>query len=188
MGIISLIIILLCISTGCFAIGVTSGSKLGSCYKSSVALKTTFVFVVTSLLALSLSFILGKLLYDSVSHVSTWIAFALFFLIGVRLLMESIEKSPSLNYTDIVQSSYLIRVAVQASVDSFMLGFVLALVAPRLLLGTLFLSALFTFLSVTLGLSHGHSFTKTVLGNRLQLIAGIIMVIIAVRFVIIANG
>ena len=102
--------------------------------------------------------------------------------------MESIEKSPSLNYTDIVQSSYLIRVAVQASVDSFMLGFVLALVAPRLLLGTLFLSALFTFLSVTLGLSHGHSFTKTVLGNRLQLIAGIIMVIIAVRFVIIANG
>ena len=188
MGIISLILVVLCISTGCFAIGVTSGSKLGSCYKSSVALKTTLVFVVTSLLALSLSFILGKLLYDSVAHVSQWIAFAMFFLIGVRLLMESIEKAPSLNYTDIVQSSYLIRVAVQASVDAFMLGFVLALIAPRYLLGTLFLSALFTFLATTLGLSHGHSFTKTVLGNRLQLVAGIIMVIIAVKFIIVANG
>ena len=70
----------------------------------------------------------------------------------------------------------------------FMLGFVLALIAPRYLLGTLFLSALFTFLATTLGLSHGHSFTKTVLGNRLQLVAGIIMVIIAVKFIIVANG
>ena len=59
MGILLLILILLCISTGTFAIGVTSGSKLGSCYKSSVALKTTFVFVITSLVALSLSFIIG---------------------------------------------------------------------------------------------------------------------------------
>ena len=188
MGIISLIIILLSISTGCFAIGVTSGSKLGSCYKSSVALKTTLVFVVTSLLALSLSFIVGKLLQPYVANVSIWIAFSMFFLVGVRLLMESIEKAPSLNYTDIVQSSYLIKVAVQASIDTFMFGFVLALVAPRLLLGGLFFSALFTFISTTLGLSHGHSFTKTVLGNRLQLIAGIVMIVIAVRYIIIANG
>lgn len=188
MGILLLILILLCISTGTFAIGVTSGSKLGSCYKSSVALKTAFVFVITSLVALSLSFIIGKLLYDTEWHVSTWLAFSMFFLMGVRLLMESIEKSPSLNYTDIVQSSYLIKVAVQASVDVFMFGFILALIAPNMFLIALLFSALFTFVSMALGLSHGHSFTKTVLGNRLQLVAGIIMIIVAVWYVIKANG
>ena len=184
MGIILLIIILLCISTGTFAIGTISGSKLGSSYKSSVALKATFVFVITGLVALSLGFIIGKLLYDVEGHVSVWLAFAMFFLIGVRLLMESIEKSPSLNYTDIVQSSYLIKVAVQASVDVFMIGFILALESHRMFLIALFFSALFTFISTALGLSHGHSFTKTVLGNRLQLVAGIIMIIIAVWYVI----
>lgn len=188
MGILLLLVILLCLSTGIFAIGVTSGSKLGSCYKSSVVLKTTFVFVITSLLALSLSFIVGKLLSGTVSHVSTWLAFSMFFLTGIRLLMESIEKSPSLNYTDIVQSSYLIKVAIQANTDVFMLGFILSLLAPGLFLAALFFCALFTFVSMALGLAHGHSFTKTVLGSRLQLIAGIIMIIVAVWYIIKANG
>ena len=123
MGLISIILVLLSIATGCFAIGVVSGSKLGSCYKGTVVLKTTLVFIVANLLALSLSFITGKLLYATLTPVINWLAFSFLFLIGVRLLLESIEKSPSLNYTDIVQSSYLIKVAVQASIDSFMFGF-----------------------------------------------------------------
>lgn len=188
MGIISIIIVLLCVSTGCFSIGTVSGSKLGSCYKSTVVLKTTLVFIVANLIALSLSFILGKLLIDTLAPVTNWMAFSFLFLMGVRLLLESIEKAPSLNYTDIVQSTYLIKVAVQCSIDSFMLGFILALIAGKMLLIALLFSTVFTFLGVTLGLSHGHNFPKTVLGNRIQLIAGIIMVAIAVRYLLIANS
>lgn len=188
MGIISIILVLLSIATGSFAIGTVSGSKLGSCYKGTVVLKTTLVFIVANLLALSLSFITGKLLLDTLAPVVNWLAFSFLFLIGVRLLLESIEKSPSLNYTDIVQSTYLIKVAVQASIDSFMFGFVLALVSANMLLAALFFSALFTFLAVTFGLAHGHAFTKTVLGNRLQLISGIMMIVIAIKFLISVNG
>ena len=188
MGLISIIFVLLSIATGCFAIGVVSGSKLGSCYKGTVVLKTTLVFIVANLLALSLSFITGKLLYATLAPVMNWLAFSFLFLIGVRLLLESIEKSPSLNYTDIVQSSYLIKVAVQASIDSFMFGFVLALVSANMLLAALFFSALFTFFAVTFGLAHGHAFTKTVLGSRLQLISGVVMIIIAVKFLLSANS
>ncbi|MDR1684804.1 MAG: manganese efflux pump MntP family protein [Elusimicrobiota bacterium] len=184
MGIFSTLLLLLCIATGCFAIGCVSGSKLGSYYKSDIAVKAALVFVVANLIALSLSFVLGRLLLQQMQAVGIWIAFSLAFLIGIRLLLESIEKSPSLNYTDIVQNNYLIRLAVQDSVDSFMLGFMLALVAPKLLLPALFFSAVFNFFAMTLGISHGNAFTKSVIGKRLELAAGIVVVIIAIGILI----
>jgi len=188
MGIISIILVSLAISTGCFAIGVVSGSKLGSCYKGTVVLKTSLVFVVANLLAISLSFITGKLLASSLASVSNWLAFSFLFLIGVRLLLESIEKAPSLNYTDIVQSTYLIRVAVQSSIDSFMFGFSICLVSGNMLLAALFFSALFTFFAITFGLAHGHAFVKTTLGGKLQFISGIIMIAVAIKFLLSVNG
>lgn len=188
MSILTIILVLLCIATGCFSIGAVSGSKLGSAYKSTVTMKTSLVFVVSNLLALCLSFVVGKLLYNNLYIVSTWLTFSFLFLIGVRLLLESIEKSPSLNYTDIVQSTYLIRVAVQASVDSFMFGFIISLVADKTLFFVLLLSAVFNFFATTFGLSHGHAFPKTVLGNRMELAAGIIMIVVSVFFLLTANG
>jgi len=191
MSILIIFITLLCISTGCFAIGAVSGSKLGSAYKTNVTLKTALVFVVSNLIAISLSFVVGKLLFPWLHVVTTWICFAFLFLIGVHLLLESIERPPSLNYTDIVQSNYLIRVAVQASVDSFLLGFMIAMfygTAIDKLLLALLLSAVFNFFATILGLLHGHTFVKTVLGNRLETIAGIVMIIVSIYFLLSANG
>ena len=191
MSILVVVLVLLCISVGCFAIGAISGGKLGGAYNNSVTLKTALVFVVSNLISLSLSFIVGKLLYEWYYNVTTWLAFAMMFIIGVRMLLESIERTPSLNYTDIVQSNYLIRVAVQASVDSFMFGFTLALFfgsSIGVFLMALMISAVFNFFATILGLSHGHAFPKTVIGKRLELVAGIVVIIIAISFLLKANG
>ena len=191
MSILVVVLVLLCISAGCFAIGAISGGKLGGAYNSSVTLKTAAVFTVSNLIALSLSFIVGKLLYEWYYNVTTWLAFAMMFIVGVRLLLESIERSPSLNYTDIVTSNYLIRIAVQASVDSFMFGFTLALFFGARLgvfLLALIISAVFNFFATVWGLSHGHAFPKTVLGKRMELAAGIVVIIIAISFLLKANS
>ena len=191
MSILTIVLVLLCISIGCFAIGAMSGGKLGGAYNSAVTLKTALVFVVANLISLSLSFIVGRLLFEWYYAVVTWLAFALMFIIGVRLLLESIERTPSLNYTDIVQSNYLIRVAVQGSVDSFMFGFTLALFFGGrigVFMLALLISAIFNFFSTILGLSHGHAFPRTVIGKRLELLAGIVMVIISISFLLKANG
>ena len=185
------ILVLLCISVGCFAIGAISGGKLGGAYNSAVTLKTALVLVVSNLISLSLSFIVGLLLYDWYVSVTTWLAFAMMFIIGVRLLLESIERTPSLNYTDIVTSNYLIRVAIQASVDSFLFGFTLALFFGGrigVFLLALIISAVFNFFATVFGLSHGHAFPKTVIGKRLELVAGIVVIIVAISFLLKANG
>ena len=188
MGIIYIILILLCISTGMFAIGVVSGSKLGSCYKTSAVFKTAGVFIVANLMALSLGFVLGRLMLDALEAQAVLLVFCFLFLIGVRLLMESIEKSPSLNHTDILQNVYLIKVAAQASIDSLMFGFALAMAADKFLLVALFFSAMFNFGMVVFGFSHGHAANKTVLGNRMQLVAAVVILVLAVRFLIVASN
>lgn len=188
MGLFTIFIILLCTATSFFSVGAVTGVKLGSNYNSSVSLKTAMVFTLTALLAMALSFILGKMLFSVLTDVLGWVGFALLLLIAIHFLLESMEKTPSLNYTDVVNNNYMIKVAIQVSLDLFLLAFVVSLTIPKAFLFTLFFGGLFAFCAVLFGLSHGYHTKGSVLGNRLELIAGIIMVFIAIRYLIVALG
>ena len=187
MGILTLIISLVCISTGTFAVGVVTGRKLGSSYKKDAALKTSFVFAIVNVLALALAFIIGRLLFPWLYSSPHWLVFVMFFLISIQLILESIERSPSLNFTDIVQNTYMIKVAIQTSLPSFFLGFAIAMANTGYLAAALFLSALLTFFTILFGIVHGNTFNQTVLHSRMQLVAGIIMLIITIRFLLQIN-
>ena len=187
MGIWITILSLLCISTGTFALGVMTGRKLGSSYKKDAALKTSFVFALVNLLALAAAFIIGLLLMPWLGGSAKWLVFVMLFLIAIQMILESIEKAPSLNFTDIVQNTYMIKVAMQTALPSFMFGFALAISQTNLLIAAIFFSAVTTFFSVLFGIVHGNTFNKTILHNRLQLIAGVIMLLITVRYLLQIN-
>lgn len=187
MGIWTTILSLLCIATGTFALGVMTGRKLGSSYKKDAALKTSFVFALVNVLALALAFIIGTLLMPWLGNAPKWLVFVMLFLIAIQMILESIEKAPSLNFTDIVQNTYMIKVAAQTALPSFMLGFTLAMLQRNLLIAAIFFSAVMTFFSVLFGIVHGNTFNKTVLHSRLQLIAGVIMLIVTVRYLLQIN-
>lgn len=184
MGIWITIFSLLCISTGTFALGVMTGRKLGSSYKKDAALKVSFVFALVNVLALALAFIIGCLFMPWLGNAPKWLVFVMLFLIAIQLILESIEKSPSLNFTDIVQNTYMIKVAVQTAMPSFMFGFALAMVSKGYLIIAIFFSAIMTFFTILFGIVHGNTFNTTVLHSRLQLIAGIVMLVITVRYLI----
>ena len=187
MGILTLIISLTCISTGTFALGVMTGRKLGSSYKKDAALKTSFVFAIINVLAMALAFIIGRLLFPWLYNSPHWLVFVMLFLISIQLILESIEKSPSLNFTDIVQNTYMIKVAIQTALPSFFFGFAIAMVSTGYLAAALFLSALLTFFSILFGIVHGNTFSQTVLHSRMQLITGLIMLVITIRYLLQIN-
>ena len=81
----------------------------------------------------------------------------------------------------------MIKVAVQTSLPSFMFGFALAMSQRNLLLAAIFFSAVTTFFAVLFGIVHGNTFNKTVLHSRLQLIAGVVMLLITVRYLLQIN-
>lgn len=184
MGIWSTILSILCISTGTFALGVMTGRKLGSSYKKDAALKVSFVFALVNVLALAVAFIIGCLLTPWIGDSPKWMTFVMMFLIAIQLILESIEKAPSLNFTDIVQNTYMVKVAVQTAMPSFMIGFALAMVSRGYLVLALFLSAVMTFFSILFGIVHGNTFNTTVLHSRAQLIAGFVMLVITVKYLI----
>ena len=187
MGILTLLISLVCIATGTFAVGVMTGRKLGSSYKKDAALKTSVVFAIINVLAMALAFIIGRLLLPWLYSSPHWLVFVMLFLISIQLILESIERSPSLNFTDIVQNTYMIKVAIQTSLPSFLFGFAIAMISTGYLAAALFLSALFTFFTVLFGIVHGNTFNQTVLHSRMQLVAGIIMLIITIRYLLQIN-
>ena len=164
-----------------------TGRKLGSSYKKDAALKTSFVFAIINLLAMALAFIIGRLLTPWLFSSPHWLVFVMLFLISIQLILESVEKSPSLNFTDIVQNTYMIKVAIQTSLPSFLLGFAIAMASSGYLALALFLSALLTFFTILFGIVHGNTFNQTVLHSRLQLIAGIIMLIMTIRYLLYIN-
>jgi len=184
MGIWTTLLTILCISTGTFALGVMTGRKLGSSYKKDAALKVSFVFALVNVLALALAFIIGCLSMEWLGSSPQWLVFVMLFLLAIQLILESIEKAPSLNFTDIVQNTYMIKVAVQTAMPSFMFGFALAMVSRGYLLIALFFSGVMTFFTILFGIVHGNTFNNTVLHSRLQLIAGIVMLIITVKYLI----
>jgi|GEM_PF-3301333 Predicted membrane protein len=188
MGLLVIFIILLCIATSFFSVGAVTGVKLGSNYTSAVSLKTAIVFTVIALLAMAVSFILGRMLYSVLIDVYDWVGFALLLLIAIHFLLESMEKTPSLNYTDVENNNYMIKVAVQVSLDLFLLAFVVALTNHKAFLFTLLFGGLFAFCSVLFGLSHGYHTKGSVIANRLELVAGIVMTFIAIRFLLVALG
>jgi len=188
MGLFMIFIILICCATSFFAVGAVTGVKLGSDYTSSVTLKTALVFTATALLAMALSYILGRMLAPVLVGVHDWVGFAMLLLIAIHFLLESMEKAPSLNYTDVVHSNYMIKVAIQVSLDLFLLAFVVALALPKAFLFTLFFGGLFAFCAVLFGLSHGYHTKGSIIANRLELVAGIIMVFIAIRYLLISLG
>lgn len=187
MGIWTVIISLFCISAGTFALGVMTGRKLGSSYKKDAALKTAFVFATANLLSLALAFIIGCLLMPILGNAPKWLVFVMLFLVALQLILESIENAPSLNFTDIVQNVYMVKVAVQTSLPSFLFGFTLAMINRGALVAALFFSALLTFFTVLFGIVHGNTFNKTVLHTRLQLISGVVMLIVTVRYLLQIN-
>lgn len=175
---------LLCISTGTFALGVMTGRKLGSSYKKGAALKVSFVFALVNALALALAFIIGCLSMQWLGNAPKWLVFVMLFLIAIQLILESIEKAPSLNFTDIVQNTYMLKVAVQTSMPSFMFGFALSMISRGYLIVAILVSAVLTFFTILFGIVHGNTFNTTVLHSRLQLIAGLGMLAITVRYLV----
>ncbi len=179
MELLTVIIALFCIAAGTFAIGVISGSKIGSNYTSNIVLKTAGVFAGAGVFALCLGVFVGFLLKESIKNINDWIPFIFLFLVGIRLILESMEKAPSLKYTDIVKNNYLIKVAAQSSMDIFFLGFIVSRMGGSSLFVSMVFCGIMTFFAMMLGFSQGHASPRTVLGSRLQLAAGIILVLLA---------
>ena len=181
MGIISVIIIFICICVDNMVSANMTAVNMTKENKSVFSVKMALFFTGFNVLFLGLGYLASIILFrDWIYVVHNWVAFAFLLLLGIKLILESIEKSPSFRDEDAAHTRKLIKVSVLLGLNNFLVGYAMEIM-DRAFFPEVVLLLVLTFLMTLLG-SH---FTKNLISKKIELVAGIVLIIMAIRMIII---
>ncbi len=184
MGIISVIIVLLCICVDNMVSANMSAIKLNKENKSVFSVKMALFFTGFNVVFFGLGYILSLILHSWVYFAHNCVAFAFLLLLGIKLMLESIEKSPSFGDVDVSNTGKLIKVSALIGMNSLLVGYALETM-DRAFFPEVLLLLIFTFLITLLGTHLGGAHSKNLLSKKIELVAGIVLIIMAIRLIVI---
>lgn len=188
MGIIAVIITFVCICVDNLVSANMSALKLTKENKSIFSVKIALFFTAANVILFTLGYLVSIFFFHNwVYFAHNWVAFAFFLLLGIKLMLESIEKSPSFGDADAGDLWKLIKVSTIIGLNGFLVGYALETVNRGFFPDVLFLLVI-TFVMTILGAHLGGSSAqeyRRLLSKRLELVAGIILIIMAIRFILI---
>ena len=177
MGIIALIIIFVCLCVDHMVTANMSGMNMD--------LKTKSIFSIKAALFFTFGYIFSMIFFRPYFvPANNWIAFAFLMLLGIKFMLETIEKSPSFKENENTDSRKLWRVACLAGWQFWLIGYPLELMGKSWFPQVLFL-VIITFLMTILGFHLGSKSSKTILSKKLEFIVGIILIIMSVRLILV---
>lgn len=185
MGIIAVTIIFLCICVDNMVSANMSSMKMTSEKKSVFSIKMALFFAGFN----GLFFVLGYLLslvffHDWVYFAHNWVAFAFLLLLGIKFMLESIEKSPSFSNLDADDTRKMIKVSSVIALNSFLVGYAVETMGKSCFPQVLIL-LLLSFVMTLLGFHLGKQSSKTIASKKVELVAGIILIIMGIRLIVI---
>ncbi len=99
-------------------------------------------------------------------------------------MLESIEKSPSFSNLDADDNRKMIKVSSVIGLNSFLVGYAVETMDKSFFPQVLILLFV-TFAMTLLGFHLGSKTTKTIASKKVELIAGLILIVMAVRLIIV---
>ncbi len=175
------VLIAIGLAMDCFAVSIAAGAAITSA-KTKMALTMALFFGLFQSGMLILGWAAGVSFYDFISGFDHWIAFLILTVIGGKMIFEGLkdekEKSPGL-YTGI---PVLLILSIATSIDALGVGLSFALLNTGILASATIIGAvsfIFSFAGVTFG-----SRLAGILGTKVEIIGGLILIIIGVRILI----
>ena len=185
MGIITVIIIFICICVDNMVSANMSAMKMESDNKSIFSIKMALFFSGFNALFFCLGYLISILFFrDWVYLAHNWVAFAFILLLGIKFMLESIEKSPSFSAVETKDTGKLIKVASLIGLNSFLVGYAVETMDTSCLPQLIFLT-LITFGMTVLGFHLGSPTSKTIASKKVEMLAGLILIVIAVKLIIV---
>ena len=109
-----------------------------------------------------------------------WVVVGLFFFIGGKMIWDSFfRKEEEISFTG---WKVLILLAIATSIDALAVGIGYALIGDAILFPSIIIGVV-TFIFSFLGVLAGHKLSR-VLGNKMQIFGGVILILIGVKFLI----
>ncbi|WP_428056109.1 manganese efflux pump [Candidatus Avelusimicrobium alvi] len=185
MGIIAVTIIFLCICVDNMVSANMSAMKMTSERKSVFSIKMALFFAGFNALFFGLGYLVSIIFFrDWVYFAHNWVAFAFILLLGIKFMLESIEKSPSFSNLDADDNRKMIKVSSVIGLNSFLVGYAVETMDKSFFPQVLILLFV-TFAMTLLGFHLGSKTTKTITSKKVELIAGLILIVMAVRLIIV---
>jgi len=181
-GFLSIVIIALSLSADCFAIAVSasiSNKRLAAWHGLRIAL---FFGAFQSAMTL-IGWWAGSYVFDLIADFDHWVAFGLLAFVGGRMIWETFhEKEGEESKGDITRWWYLITLAVATSLDALAVGLSFAFFQVNLTMASATIGAV-AFIITLFGFFVGKKL-GAIVGQRAELIGGIILIIIGLRILI----
>ena len=185
MGIIAVTIIFLCICVDNMVSANMSAMKMTSERKSVFSIKMALFFAGFNALFFGLGYLVSIIFFrDWVYFAHNWVAFAFILLLGIKFMLESIEKSPSFSNLDADDNRKMIKVSSVIGLNSSLVGYAVETMDKSFFPQVLILLFV-TFAMTLLGFHLGSKTTKTIASKKVELIAGLILIVMAVRLIIV---
>ena len=178
---INLVLISISLAIDCLAVSIAGGAtatkpKITNAIK--VGLSFGFFQAIMPLIGWAIGFSFRSLI-ENVDH---WIAFSLLLIIGIKMLYEAFKKSPQNNKTDITRIPTLLLLSIATSIDALVVGISLSILNISIYLSILIIG-LFAFTFSVSGYYLGYRIGK-IIGNKVEVIGGIILIGIGIKILI----
>ncbi len=127
-------------------------------------------------------YFLGSFISEFLKATDHWIALALLGFLGVKMIIEGLKKHKDEEARDLNKILVLITIALGTSIDAFAVGISFALLNVAIWLAGFIIGTVTFFASMTairIGKSAGER-----LGNKVEIIGGLILIAIGIKIVI----
>ncbi len=185
MGIISVTIIFLCICVDNMVSANMSALKMTNEKKSIFSIKMALFFAGFNGLFFGIGYLLSVIFFHNWVHfANNWVAFAFLLLLGIKFMMESIEKSPSFSNLDADDNRKMIKVSSVFGLNSLLVGYAVETMDKAFFPQVLILLFV-TFFLTLLGFHLGKKSAKDIASKKVELVAGLVLIIMAIKMIII---
>lgn len=181
MDILILFIISLGLAMDCFSLAIANSAVSGH-VEPGVPIRASLMFALMHFVLLLGGYWIASLLRGRFAGLETWVAFVVFFIIGLKMIREALKRRADAKVFDINNTRVILVLSLAASMDALLAGFAMGIVNTRAYLaaGMVVLAVfLFTFSGLAGGKQLGLEFAKPT-----SIFGGVFMFIAALQFLI----
>ena len=182
MGVITIILLALCLSTDAFAVAVSNGIYSRHVTRKD-AVSTAFTFGFFQGLMPLLGFTLGSTFHELISRFQHWVALLLLGAIGINMLADAVKDRKATEEAcysaNVFTAKNLIMQGIATSIDALAAGISFAVLEFNIWI-TASLIGIITFFCCFLGVEIGKKF-GSLLGTNARFIGGCILILIGLK-------
>lgn len=181
MDFITVLIIAVGLSFDSFAVSLGCGAvESGISFRRAV--KIAVILALFQGLFPVAGFYMGYFLIDYAEPVDHWIAFGLLSFLGVRMILEGVNKGTDCEKRDLLNNTTIVTMGVSTSIDAMAVGISFAFLFDQIWFEALVIGVI-TFIASMLAIKIG-KYAGPRLGSRVETTGGILLIAIGVKILL----